>query len=273
MTRNLTDHQLILLVSLVEWRQVKNTSVWTGAAGRNVERNSLDCVLRERGGGEWSGDLMIADYEDLSQSEASEICIKRFKSQEVLVKEHQEFLCANETLGLLNRPRPSLLAVLAEGNLEPERDVEIEEDGKKREANHKIRGPRVETLSCDITKNLVSSILIQVMNIPDPIEIRRRNETSSDEFHNVSGDIINGMWTETNGFTLLEGLTGTARFQILRGSFLKDTNGLMEDLRKFKRPPDQTVHDLILGHIYPRNKQKIHDRVGRRKCQTASSTP
>ena len=40
-------------------------------------------VLRMGGG--WSGDLMMADYEDLQQSEASEINVKRFKTQGVFV--------------------------------------------------------------------------------------------------------------------------------------------------------------------------------------------
>ena len=38
--------------------------------------------------------------------------------------------------------------------------------------------------------------------------------------------------------------------------FLKDTHGLMKDPRKFKRPPDQTVHGFMLGHIYPRSRKK-----------------
>ena len=39
-----------------------------------------------RAGGCLSGDLMMADYEDLQELEASEIDVKRFKSQEVVVK-------------------------------------------------------------------------------------------------------------------------------------------------------------------------------------------
>ena len=39
-----------------------------------------------RAGGGWSGDLMTADYEDLQESEASEIYVKRFRSQEVFTK-------------------------------------------------------------------------------------------------------------------------------------------------------------------------------------------
>ena len=34
----------------------------------------------------WSGDVMISDYEDLQESEASDLDVKRFKNQEVFVK-------------------------------------------------------------------------------------------------------------------------------------------------------------------------------------------
>ena len=67
---------------------------------------------------------MIADYEDLEESEAAEIYVKKFNDQEVFVKEHYEISCANGTLRLLGRPKPSSTA---EGNLEREADVEIEE--------------------------------------------------------------------------------------------------------------------------------------------------
>ena len=71
-------------------------------------------VLRAEKG--WSGDLMIADYEDLQESEA-------------FVKEEDEFPCANGIQGLPYRPRASLQT---EGNLEPEDDDDIEERDKKR---------------------------------------------------------------------------------------------------------------------------------------------
>ena len=69
---------------------------------------------------------MMADYEDLRETEVSEICVQRFKNQEVFVKEDYGFPCG--------RPRPSSTA---EGNLVQEEDVEIE-DGDKREAQQKI---------------------------------------------------------------------------------------------------------------------------------------
>ena len=73
------------------------------------------------------GQVTFADHEGLQHSEAAEIYVKRFKYQEVFVKEHYEFSCANGTLRLLGHPRPSSTA---EGNSEREDDVEIE-DGDK----------------------------------------------------------------------------------------------------------------------------------------------
>ena len=68
-------------------------------------------------------------HEDLQESEASDIYVKRFKSREVFVKGEYEFPCENGTLRLLHRPRPPSIAA---GNLEPEDDVEIEESDKRR---------------------------------------------------------------------------------------------------------------------------------------------
>ena len=47
------------------------------------------------------GDFMMADYEDLQESQVSEIRIKTFKSQEAFVKGEYEFPCANGTLDVL----------------------------------------------------------------------------------------------------------------------------------------------------------------------------
>ena len=81
---------------------------------------------------------MIADCEDLRESEASNIYVKRFKNQELFVKGEYEFPCATRTLRLPDRPRPSLIA---EGNLEPEDDVEIEDRDEKKKEKQKVRGP------------------------------------------------------------------------------------------------------------------------------------
>ena len=68
---------------------------------------------------------MIADYEDLQETEVSEIDVKRFENQEAFVKGDYEFPCANGTLRLPRRPRPSSTA---EGNMEQEEDVESDEE-------------------------------------------------------------------------------------------------------------------------------------------------
>ena len=70
----------------------------------------------------------MADYEDVQESEASDIHVKSFKNQETFVKEDYEFPCAH---GSLRLPRPSRLSSTAEGNLEPEDVVEIAERDKK----------------------------------------------------------------------------------------------------------------------------------------------
>ena len=72
--------------------------------------------------------FMVADYEDWEESEVSEIHVKRFKNQEVFVTKGYEFSCANGTLRLLNRPRPSSTV---EENLLQEDHVETEEGHKK----------------------------------------------------------------------------------------------------------------------------------------------
>ena len=55
-------------------------------------------VWKENGG---SGDLMVADHEDVQETEASDINVFRFKSQEVLAEEHYAFPSA---YGTLRRP-------------------------------------------------------------------------------------------------------------------------------------------------------------------------
>ena len=77
------------------------------------------------------------------------------------------------------------------------------------------------------------------------VDAMRRTQTS---VNNVSEHNVNDLWTETKGVTPSEKWTGTTRCQILRTR-------------------------LSEGHHYQRNKSKIYCRMGRRKCQTARSTP
>ena len=61
----------------------KTTQEWI-SLDKNVEMNVLvQCATCGEGS---SGDLMVADHEDLQESEASEIYVKRFKSQEVFAE-------------------------------------------------------------------------------------------------------------------------------------------------------------------------------------------
>ena len=57
-------------------RQIKSTSFWKEIA----EWEYSWAMYVPRAGGDWLEDLMIADYEFLQESEASEIQVKRFKS-------------------------------------------------------------------------------------------------------------------------------------------------------------------------------------------------
>ena len=81
-----------------------------------------------RAGRGWSGDIMIADYEDVQESEASGIYVKRFENQEVFVKEDFEHHCAYGT----QKISWSSKKIINSGeNLEREDDVEIEEGDRK----------------------------------------------------------------------------------------------------------------------------------------------
>ena len=93
-------------------RQVRSTSVWKD----NAERESSWAVFHVR--------------EEVGQEtwwwQTMQICVNQ---------KPQEFTCANGTLSFPNRPRPSLPA---EGNLEPEDDVEIEEGDNKGSTNRRF---------------------------------------------------------------------------------------------------------------------------------------
>ena len=55
--------------------------------------------------------------------------------------------------------------------------------------------------------------------------------------------------------------------------FLKDTRGWLEDLRRSKRPPARPHMAWSLDTIIQEDRKKTYCRMGRIKCQTASSTP
>ena len=86
----------------------------------------LGFVLRAVGG--WSGDLMIAGYEDLQESEASEIYVKGFKNQEVIRKRRLRISVRKRN----SKTSWSSKTIMNSGeNLEREHDVEIEEGDRK----------------------------------------------------------------------------------------------------------------------------------------------
>ena len=126
MTNNLTDINSFWNIGWVHpkhsERQVERTSVWK----ENVEGRFLSCVPRARGGS--SGYFMIADCEDLQESKASDICVKRFKSQDLFGREEYRFPCSNGISRFSDRARPSSIA---EGRFEQQHDVETEEGDKK----------------------------------------------------------------------------------------------------------------------------------------------
>ena len=82
----------------------------------------------------------------------------------------------------------------------------------------------------------------------------RQTQTSTDK---VSQRIINVLWTEAKGVTLSEEWIGTTRFEILRTRPPEGHTWVeMEDLRKSKRLPDQTVRGLKLGSDFHETKDK-----------------
>ena len=123
---HLTDHQSFLDnwlgSSKLPWKRSEEDICFER---RRWKEYSLGYVPRAGGG--WSGDLMIAGVEELQQSDPQKFTSKRFRSQEVFVKGEYEFPCSNRTPRRPSRPRPCLLA---EGNLELEDGVEIEEGDK-----------------------------------------------------------------------------------------------------------------------------------------------
>ena len=70
------DGQSIPLHPTYRKRQVKSTSVWKGNAERNIVRLCATCV------GTLVRRLEVADYEDLQESEASEVYGRKERERE-----------------------------------------------------------------------------------------------------------------------------------------------------------------------------------------------
>ena len=81
-------------------------------------------VLRAAGG--WSGDLLIADCEDLETLSASDIHVRRLKHQEVSQEGTLSFPCAGGALKLFDLPGPHRGIRPTAGNLEQDGKEEME---------------------------------------------------------------------------------------------------------------------------------------------------
>ena len=74
----------------------------------------------------WSGDLLIADYEDLENVSAADIHFKRFEHQEVAQEETLLFPCADGSLKRFDLLHPRRVEMPARRN--PEQGENEEED-------------------------------------------------------------------------------------------------------------------------------------------------
>ena len=162
---------------------------------------------------------MIADDEDLQESEASEIYVKIFKNQEVSAKGENEFPCANGTLRFHNRPWPSLMA---EGKSTRNIMLKLSMTTKKAETQ-KMRGRCVENLFVDIMNNFVWSFYDpDSKTFPIPLKYVYVTRHAQTRKNNVSEHfflLFSGPMRRVTLF--LRSGTGTARFQILRKRLLE----------------------------------------------------
>ena len=222
MARHLTEHQSFF-GALVEYISV---TAKDRSRVRQFGKNTLKGSCVPRAGGGWSGDLMRADCEDLQESEASEIYVKRSKSQEVFVKVDYEFQRANGTLRIANRPRRETSSKKEEGD----------KKGRKKEDSWSMSGefnyrhheePRLKLYDRDNETFPTPSKYVDVM---------RQTQT---RINNVYEKIINDVWTEAKGVNLSEEWTGTARFQNLRVRLPEGftwVNGRPTQFQKTTRP-------------------------------------
>ena len=71
-----------------------------------------------RAGGGWSGELLIADCEDLGNLSASDIHVQQSKHQEVAQEGKLLFPCADGSVKLFDLPQPPRAEMPATGNPE-----------------------------------------------------------------------------------------------------------------------------------------------------------
>ena len=161
MANKLTDHQYLLEHWLSKSQLPRQTSQEYIRFERTLKGIFLGYMLRAGGG--WSVDLMIPDYEDLLESEASEIYVKRFKSQEVFVTGEYEFP---------GRPR---LSSTAEGQPRARRWCSNRRRRQNGKQNRSMSGKIIYRHHEEPRLKLYDP---SHETFADPLEIRRRNETN-----------------------------------------------------------------------------------------------
>ena len=194
--------------------------------------------------------------------DATEIHVNNVKFYEVFVTGEFDFLWADANRRIPLRPRPLLIA---HGNLERE-DAVVSKKTTTRETQ-KVRGPRMENGFIDIMKNFLWSLTTLVMQIPDPIGIRRRNETNSDEYKQclwtyypwfvVRSEWCHSLW-EVDWDHKIPSLTYKTSCKIQVGEW-----------KTYENPKGYQTRacGLKLGQEFPRNKKKtILQKVCGRKC-------
>ena len=156
------------------------------------------------------GDLMLAGCQELQESEAAEVYVKRFKNQEVFVQQPYDFRCA---AGTVKTPESQRLASPAGRDSLQEEDEEIE-TGEKKEGS---KGSW--SMSGDFTYRHHEEHGTKLHDpddgtFPIPlkyVDVLRRTR----DFYTAAENVINDMWTERKSVKLSEVWTGTTRFQII----------------------------------------------------------
>ena len=194
----------------------------------------LGCVLRaERG---WSGDLMIADDQDLQIQKPRSIRKRRI-------------------LNSVCKRNSEIFSIVQDRQRETSSQKMFFIDRHHEEPRLKYYDPLTETFPIPLRY----------------VDVMRQTQTS---INNVSEQIINDLWTEAKGVTLSDECTRKIQFQIFRTGVLeghKWVNGRLSKIQQTTRP--ESIWPWSLDEGFQETRGKVNCRVGRRKCQTASSMP
>ena len=176
---------------------------------------------------------MIAVFEDLQESEVSDIYVKKIQKPRSN-RNVRTRISVWKPVKLPNRPRPSLIA---EENIDLEDDIEIEEDKKGRttEDSSSMSGECIDRhheehhLKVYDPDNETFPIALKYM------DVMRQNQIS---INSIFGK-INDFWAAAEGVNLSEEWIGTRGFSILRTWLLDEykwTNGRPTTNPKTSRP-------------------------------------